>query len=129
MLGTYALSSGYYDAYYQKASQVRRLIRDEFARAFTQCDVILSPVCTSPAFKIGERINDPLAMYLNDIFTTSTNLAGLPGMSVPAGFSKEGLPIGVQLMAPHFEESRLFNVSSALEKDLGAVKSRRPHVI
>ncbi|HRK06385.1 MAG TPA: Asp-tRNA(Asn)/Glu-tRNA(Gln) amidotransferase subunit GatA [Pseudobdellovibrionaceae bacterium] len=129
MLGTYALSSGYYDAYYQKASQVRRLIRDEFTRAFTQCDVILSPVCTSPAFKIGERINDPLAMYLNDIFTTSTNLAGLPGMSVPAGFSKEGLPIGVQLMAPHFEESRLFNVSSVLEKDLGAAKSRRPHVI
>lgn len=129
MLGTYALSSGYYDAYYQKASQVRRLIRDEFLNAFASCDVILSPVCTSPAFKIGERINDPLQMYLNDIFTTSTNLAGLPGMSVPAGFSAGGLPIGVQLMARHFDEARMFNVSLALEGALGATKARRPHVI
>lgn len=129
MLGTYALSSGYYDAYYQKASQVRRLIRNEFLSAFESCDVILSPVCTSPAFKIGERINDPLEMYLNDIFTTSTNLAGLPGMSVPAGYSEKGLPIGVQLMTRHFDETRMFNVSLALENALGAVKARRPHVI
>jgi aspartyl-tRNA(Asn)/glutamyl-tRNA(Gln) amidotransferase subunit A len=129
MLGTYALSSGYYDAYYQKASQVRRLIRDEFLNAFKSCDVILSPVCTSPAFKVGERINDPLEMYLNDIFTTSTNLAGLPGMSVPVGYSKAGLPIGVQIMSRHFDEARMFNVSLALENSLNAVKARRPHVI
>lgn len=129
MLGTYALSSGYYDAFYQKASQVRRLIRNEFLSAFQSCDVILSPVCTSPAFKVGERINDPLEMYLNDIFTTSTNLAGLPGMSVPAGYSKAGLPIGVQLMTRHFDETRMFNVSLALENSLQAVKARRPNVI
>lgn len=129
MLGTYALSSGYYDAFYQKASQVRRLIRNEFLSAFQSCDVILSPVCTSPAFKVGERINDPLEMYLNDIFTTSTNLAGLPGMSVPAGYSKTGLPIGVQLMTRHFDETRMFNVSLALENSLQAVKARRPNVI
>lgn len=115
MLGTYALSSGYYDAYYQKAGQVRRLLRDEFLQAFEKCDVILSPVTTSPAFKLGERISNPLEMYLNDIFTTSTNLAGLPGMSVPVGFSKLGLPIGVQLMAKHFDEQRIFDVSQALE--------------
>ncbi|MBK7889638.1 MAG: Asp-tRNA(Asn)/Glu-tRNA(Gln) amidotransferase subunit GatA [Bdellovibrionales bacterium] len=129
MLGTYALSSGYYDAYYAKASQVRRLIRDEFLKAFESCDVILSPVCTSPAFKIGERINDPLEMYLNDIFTTSTNLAGLPGMSVPAGYSSKGLPIGVQLMGRHWDEAKMFNVSLAIENALGAAKARRPHVI
>lgn len=115
MLGTYALSSGYYDAYYQKAGQVRRLLRDEFLQAFEKCDVILSPVTTSPAFKLGERISNPLEMYLNDIFTTSTNLAGLPGMSVPVGFSRLGLPIGVQLMAKHFDEQRIFDVSKALE--------------
>ncbi len=120
MLGTYALSSGYYDAYYQKAGQVRRLLRDEFLKAFESCDVILSPVTTSPAFKIGSRISNPLEMYLNDIFTTSTNLAGLPGMSVPAGFSKDGLPIGVQLMANHFDEQRIFNVSLAIELELKA---------
>ena len=128
MLGTYALSTGYYDAYYQKASQVRRLLRDEFLKAFESCDVILSPVTTSPAFKIGERISNPLEMYLNDIFTTSTNLAGLPGMSVPAGFSKDGLPIGVQLMATHFNEQSIFDVSMALERAMKAGE-RVPHGI
>lgn len=128
MLGTYALSSGYYDAYYQKASQVRRLLRDEFLRAFESCDVLLSPVTTSPAFRIGERIADPLEMYLNDIFTTAANLAGLPGMSVPAGFSSNGLPIGVQLMAKHFDEQRIFDVSLALENTLPKYE-RVPHVI
>lgn len=127
MLGTYALSSGYYDAYYQKAGQVRRLLRDEFLRAFEKCDVILSPVTTSPAFKLGSRISNPLEMYLNDIFTTSTNLAGLPGMSVPAGFSQNGLPIGVQLMAKHFDEQSIFNVSSALEETLN-LRGRVPNV-
>ena len=120
MLGTYALSSGYYDAYYQKAGQVRRLLRDEFTKAFESCNVILSPVTTSPAFKLGESVSNPLEMYLNDIFTTSTNLAGLPGMSVPVGFSKDGLPIGVQLMAKHFDEQSIFNVSQALENDFRA---------
>lgn len=120
MLGTYALSSGYYDAYYQKAGQVRRLLRDEFLQAFERCDVILSPVTTTAAFKLGERVSNPLEMYLNDIFTTSTNLAGLPGMSVPAGFSRDGLPIGVQLMAKHFDEQRIFDVSLAIERGLKA---------
>jgi aspartyl-tRNA(Asn)/glutamyl-tRNA(Gln) amidotransferase subunit A len=120
MLGTYALSSGYYDAYYNKAGQVRRLLRDEFLKAFERCDVILSPVTTTPAFKIGTRVSNPLEMYLNDIFTTSTNLAGLPGMSVPVGFSSSGLPIGVQLMAKHFNEQSIFDVSLALETDFKA---------
>ncbi len=119
MLGTYCLSSGYYDAYYNKASQVRRLLRDQFLAAFKDVDVILTPVTTSPAFAIGGRITDPLAMYLNDIFTVSTNLAGLPGLSVPFGESKDGLPIGVQLMASHFEEQKLLNVGLNLENASG----------
>lgn len=117
MLGTYCLSSGYYDAYYNKACQVRRLLRAEFAEVFSKCDVILSPVTASPAFKIGARISDPLTMYLNDIFTVSTNLAGLPGLSVPFGRSSDGLPIGVQLIAKHFDEQTLLNVGLALEKN------------
>lgn len=128
MLGTYCLSSGYYDAYYNKACQVRRMLTDQFREAFKKCDVILSPVATHPAFKIGERISDPLAMYLNDIFTVSTNLAGLPGMSVPFGISKEGLPIGVQLTAPHFEEQKMLNVGFALEK-ASDFTGKVPHVI
>lgn len=127
MIGTYALSSGYYDAYYNKAGQVRRLLTQEFQAAFAKCDVILSPVSTTPAFKIGERIADPLAMYLNDIFTTSTNLAGLPGMSVPFGFSTQGMPIGVQLTATHFQEEKLFAVASALEAAAN-ISDRRPNV-
>ena len=126
MLGTYALSSGYYDAYYNKAGQVRRLLRDEFLKEFEKCDVILSPVATTPAFKIGTRVSNPLEMYLNDIFTTSTNLAGLPGMSVPVGFSSAGLPIGVQLMAKHFDEQSIFDVSLALETDFKAGE-KAPH--
>lgn len=127
MIGTYALSSGYYDAYYNKAGQVRRLLTQEFQNAFTSCDVILSPVSTTAAFKIGERIADPLSMYLNDIFTTSTNLAGLPGMSVPYGFSGQGMPIGVQLTASHFNEEKLFAVASALES-VANISERRPNV-
>lgn len=115
MLGTYALSSGYYDAYYRKACQVRRLIQNDFLNAFQKCDVMLSPVTPSPAFKINERVHNPLEMYLNDILTTSTNLAGLPGMSVPAGLNSEGLPVGVQLTAKHFEEQKIFNVAKAIE--------------
>lgn len=115
MLGTYCLSSGYFDAYYKKACQVRRILKNQFDQEFKKCDVLLSPVCTTPAFKIGERIDDPLSMYLNDLFTVSTNLAGLPGLSLPYGFSKENLPIGVQLMANSFEEKKMLNIAAALE--------------
>lgn len=118
MLGTFALSSGYYDAYYKKACQVRRLVKDSYDKVFQKCDVILSPVTTAPAFKIGERINNPLEMYLNDIYTISTNLAGLPGMSVPGGFSSTGMPIGVQITAPHWQEQKMFNAGYALEQAL-----------
>jgi aspartyl-tRNA(Asn)/glutamyl-tRNA(Gln) amidotransferase subunit A len=127
MLGTYCLSSGYYEAYYQKASQVRRLITSQYLEAFNNCDVILSPVTTSPAFKIGERVANPLEMYMNDIFTTSMNLAGLPALSVPFGMSSEGLPIGVQLTASHFEEQRMLNAAYALEL-ASSVKGVRPNV-
>ncbi len=118
MLGTFALSSGYYDAYYKKACQVRRLLRDDFVKAFQKCDVLLSAVYTTPAFKIGAKLSNPVEMYFNDIFTTSTNLAGLPGMSVPGGFSDDGLPIGVQLTASHFQEQKMLNVGYAIEQSL-----------
>ena len=128
ILGTYALSSGYYDAYYQKACQVRSLLRAQFLSAFESCDVMLSPVTLSPAFKIGSRVKSVLEMYMNDIFTTSTNLTGLPGMSVPCGFSEGGLPIGVQVTGKHFDEQSLLNVSYTLEKHLEK-PVRQPHVI
>lgn len=127
MLGTYCLSSGYYDAYYNKACQVRRLLRQQYLDVFKQCDVLLSPVTTSPAFKVGECSSDPLKMYLNDIFTTSTNLAGLPGMSVPFGMSDDGLPIGIQLTGAHFDEQKMLNVAYTLES-FSAVKGKTPHV-
>jgi aspartyl-tRNA(Asn)/glutamyl-tRNA(Gln) amidotransferase subunit A len=125
MIGTYALSSGYYDAYYKKASQVRALIKRDFEEAFKQCDVILTPTSPTPAFKIGEKTEDPLQMYLSDIFTISANLAGIPGISVPCGFTREGLPIGVQFLAGHFEEGKLIQISSAFEKHANLEK-RRP---
>ncbi len=127
MLGTYCLSSGYYDAYYNKACRVRRLLREQYLEVFKTCDALLSPVTTSPAFKVGERSSDPLKMYLNDIFTTATNLAGLPGMSVPFGFSDGGLPIGVQLTGAHFEEQKILNIAYALES-VSPTKGRKPHV-
>lgn len=127
MLGTYCLSSGYYDAYYNKACQVRRLLRDQYREAFKKCDAILSPVTTSAAFKIGERVYDPLTMYMNDIFTTATNLAGLPGMSVPFGTSDEGLPIGVQLTGSYFEEQKILNIAAYLESE-SLAKGKTPHV-
>lgn len=117
MLGTYCLSSGYYDAYYLKACQVRRLLRDQFVEAFKECDVLMGPVTSSPAFQLGSRISDPLTMYLNDIFTVSTSLAGLPGISVPYGISPEGLPIGIQLIANHFDEQSMLNFASVLEQE------------
>ncbi len=107
MLGTYALSAGYYEAYYQKALKVRRLIRQDFDRAFEEVDLIVGPVTPTPAFKLGERIDDPLAMYLFDLYTVGANLTGIPGMSIPCGFSAAGLPIGLHLQAPPFEEERL----------------------
>ncbi len=118
MLGTFALSSGYYDAYYKKACQVRRLLREDFVKAFSKCDVIMGPVFTTPAFKVGEKINNPLQMYMNDIYTVSANLAGIPGMSVPGGYSQEGLPVGIQINAAHFEEQKMLNVAYAIEKAL-----------
>ncbi len=116
ILGTYALSAGYYDAYYGKASQVRTLIGEDFKTAFESCDVLLSPVAPTPAFKIGEKINDPLTMYLSDIFTLSANLAGIPGISLPCGLSSKGLPIGLQLLGNHFSEETLIKVAYNFEK-------------
>jgi aspartyl-tRNA(Asn)/glutamyl-tRNA(Gln) amidotransferase subunit A len=116
ILGTYSLSAGYYDAYYGKASQVRTLIVRDFNKAFETCDVILAPVAPTPAFKLGAMTDDPLTMYLSDIFTLSANLAGIPGISVPCGFSSEGLPIGLQIMARHFEEGKLFKVAYNFER-------------
>jgi len=117
MLGTYALSSGYYDAYYLKAAKVRTLITNDFKTAFQECDAILSPVAPTPPFKIGERIDDPMQMYLTDVFTIPVNMAGLPGLSVPGGLSRDGLPIGIQLIAPHFEEGRLLQLGAAFQKE------------
>ncbi len=115
IIGTYCLSAGYYDAYYGKASQVRTLITDDFRRAFKTCDVIVCPVAPTAAFKIGEKSDDPLTMYLSDIFTISANLAGIPGMSVPCGFTTDGLPIGLQILGNHFDEQMLLKVGYAFE--------------
>ena len=115
MLGTFALSSGYYDAYYKKASEVRRLIRNDFMKAFQDVDVILGPVTPTPPFKLGEKLQDPLKMYLSDVYTISANLVGLPGLSLPAGFTPGGLPLGVQLLGRPFEETNLLKVAHFLE--------------
>ena len=125
MIGTYALSSGYYDAYYRKASQVRALIRNDFDEVFRTCDVLMTPTTPTPAFRIGEKTEDPIQMYLSDIFTISANLAGIPGISVPCGFTTEGLPIGVQFLAGHFREGRLLQCASAYEKQ-ARIEKRRP---
>ncbi|MCG8642087.1 MAG: Asp-tRNA(Asn)/Glu-tRNA(Gln) amidotransferase subunit GatA [Desulfobacterales bacterium] len=116
IIGTYSLSAGYYDAYYGRASKVRTLIMKDFATAFQGCDFILSPVAPAPAFKIGENSDDPLTMYLSDIFTLSANMAGIPGLSVPAGFSSQGLPIGVQLMGKRFDEFSVLKAGYGLEQ-------------
>lgn len=115
MLGTYALSAGYYDAYYLKALKVRRRIREDFDEAFREVDVIAGPVSPTPAFPIGDKADDPLAMYLNDIYTISANLAGIPGISVPVGSNAAGLPLAIQFQAPLFEEGRLLQLASAVE--------------
>ncbi len=116
MLGTYALSSGYKDAYYLKALKVRRLIRDDFDRAFARCDVVMGPTSPTPAFKIGERSSDPLQMYLSDICTISCNLAGITGISIPCGFTRSGLPIGLQILAAPFEEEKLLRIARMHEQ-------------
>lgn len=126
MLGTYALSSGYYDAYYLKAQKVRSLISDDFKKAFEKCDVIVTPTVPSPAFKIGEKFADPLQMYLSDIFTISCNLAGLPGISIPCGFSAEGLPIGLQILGNHFDEGTVLRAAHAYEQATEWHKKRAP---
>ena len=118
IIGTYALSSGYYDAYYKKASQVRTQITADFKKVFETCDVLASPVTPTPAWKLGEKIDDPLSMYLSDILTISANLAGIPGISVPCGFSGAGLPIGLQVQGAHFQEEKLLKVAHNLEKRL-----------
>jgi aspartyl-tRNA(Asn)/glutamyl-tRNA(Gln) amidotransferase subunit A len=117
LLGTYALSAGYYDAYYLRAQKIRALIRRDFDQAFAAgVDAVVSPTSPTPAFKLGEKIDDPLAMYLNDIYTVPANLAGLPGISVPCGFSKAGLPIGLQLIGRPFEEATLLRIARAAER-------------
>jgi aspartyl-tRNA(Asn)/glutamyl-tRNA(Gln) amidotransferase subunit A len=127
MLGTYVLSSGYYDAYYLKAQQVRSLIREDFARAFGRCDAVVTPTAPTPAFRLGEKVDDPLAMYLNDIYTVTANLAGIPGLSVPCGLSSAGLPIGMQLLGPHWSEPVLFRLADAYER--AAPFDTRPRVV
>jgi aspartyl-tRNA(Asn)/glutamyl-tRNA(Gln) amidotransferase subunit A len=115
MLGTYALRAGYYDAYYLRAQKVRTLIKRDFDEAFKQCDVIVAPTAPTTAFKLGEKVSDPLQMYLNDVFTIPVNLAGLPAMSIPCGFA-QGLPIGLQLIAPPLGEETLFAVAGAFQR-------------
>ena len=117
MLGTYALSSGYYDAYYLKALKVRNLIRSDFTGAFEKCDCIVMPVAPTTAFKIGEKTDDPLQMYLSDIYTISANLAGIPGISIPCGFDESNLPIGLQILAPAFGEEKLLRIAQMFERE------------
>jgi aspartyl-tRNA(Asn)/glutamyl-tRNA(Gln) amidotransferase subunit A len=127
MLGTYALSSGYYEAYYRKAQQVRTLIKQDFERAFQEVDAIVTPTSPTVAFKVGEKSADPLQMYLSDIFTISVNLAGVPGISIPCGFARNNLPIGLQLIGKHFDEESLLKVAYAYEQATEWHK-RRPNL-
>jgi aspartyl-tRNA(Asn)/glutamyl-tRNA(Gln) amidotransferase subunit A len=116
MLGTYVLSAGYYDAYYLKAQKVRTLVARDFANAFEQVDAIVAPVSPFPAFRLGEKVNDPISMYLSDIYTITGDLAGIPCMSVPCGRTSEGLPVGLQILTRHFNETLMFRVADAYEK-------------
>jgi aspartyl-tRNA(Asn)/glutamyl-tRNA(Gln) amidotransferase subunit A len=115
MLGTYSLSSGYYDAYYRKAQQVRTLLTRDFLNAFAEVDALVCPVTPTPAFKLGEKTDDPLQMYLEDIYSVAASLAGICGISVPCGNTTGGLPIGVQILAKHFNESTMLRVATAIE--------------
>lgn len=116
MLGTYALSSGYYDAYYKKAQQLRALVKQDFDRVFKEVDILISPTCPNTAFEIGSKADDPLEMYLTDVATISANLAGIPGISVPAGFDSTGMPIGLQILTPQLQEAKLFNAAYKFEQ-------------
>ncbi|SHN27312.1 Asp-tRNA(Asn)/Glu-tRNA(Gln) amidotransferase subunit GatA [Gracilibacillus kekensis] len=116
MLGTFALSSGYYDAYYKKAQKVRTLIKNDFEKIFAEYDVVIGPTTPTPAYKVGEKIDDPLTMYTDDVLTTPVNLAGLPGISLPCGFSSKGLPIGLQIIGKHFDESMIYRTAYAYEQ-------------
>jgi aspartyl-tRNA(Asn)/glutamyl-tRNA(Gln) amidotransferase subunit A len=118
IIGTYALSSGYYDAYYGSAQKVRTLIQRDFNAAFEQADVLVSPTAPTTAFKFGEKLDDPLAMYLNDVATIPANLAGVPGMSLPAGLSDDSMPVGFQILAPIREDARMYRIGAALEAAL-----------
>ncbi|TAE80726.1 MAG: Asp-tRNA(Asn)/Glu-tRNA(Gln) amidotransferase subunit GatA [Alphaproteobacteria bacterium] len=122
MIGTYVLSAGYYDAYYKKAQRVRGCIINDFREAFEKVDVILTPTAPSAAFKIGEKMDDPVTMYLNDVFTVPASMAGIPAMAIPAGLNKAGLPLGLQLLGRSFDEVTLFKVAAAMERDLGFVR-------
>jgi len=124
MLGTYALSAGYYEAYYKKGQQVRTLIKRDFEEAFKSVDVIATPTAPTAAFKIGEKSADPLQMYLSDIFTISVNLAGIPGISIPCGFTKDNLPVGLQLLGKHFDEERILHAAFAYEQAMEWHKKR-----
>ncbi|MCK4812873.1 MAG: Asp-tRNA(Asn)/Glu-tRNA(Gln) amidotransferase GatCAB subunit A, partial [Candidatus Marinimicrobia bacterium] len=115
MLGTYVLSSGYYDAYYARAQKVRRLIYEDFQTALKTVDTIILPTCPTPPFKLGEHLDDPISMYLSDIFTVSINIAGIPGLSVPIGHSEKGLPIGMQIMGNLYEEARILQLGNTIE--------------
>ena len=119
MIGTYVLSAGYYDAYYLRAQRVRTLIARDFTQAFEGCDVVLTPTSPFPAFAIGEKMDDPVAMYINDVFTVPSSLAGLPGISLPAGLSADGLPLGLQLIGRPFDEETLFRAADVLERQAG----------
>src|ERR1019366_8116586 len=116
MLGTYVLSHGYYDAYYLKAQKVRALVLRDFTTAFASVDAIVAPVSPFPAFKIGEKVDDPMAMYLSDIYTITGSLAGIPCMSVPCGSTSDGLPVGLQILSNHFDEHKMFCLADAFEK-------------
>ncbi|MEK6718321.1 MAG: amidase family protein, partial [candidate division NC10 bacterium] len=124
MLGTYALSAGYYDAYYLKALRVRTLIRQDFIEVFKRCDVVVTPTSPTPAFKFGEKTDDPLQMYLSDIFTISGNLAGVPGLNVNCGFTKSGLPIGLQIIGKPFDEETILRVAHTYEQATSWHKQR-----
>ncbi|MBU4310837.1 hypothetical protein KKD34_04630 [bacterium] len=128
MLGTYALSAGYYDAYYLKAQKVRTLVKEDIDKALEKCDCLITPTSPTPSFKIGEKINDPLKMYLSDIFTISTNLAWIPGISVPCGFTKKGLPIGLQILAKPFAEETILKVAYTYEQNTEWHKRKPPLV-
>jgi aspartyl-tRNA(Asn)/glutamyl-tRNA(Gln) amidotransferase subunit A len=116
MLGTYALSAGYYDAYYLKAQRVRTLLTRDFEQAFSKVDAIVTPTSPTAAFKLGDKVDDPLAMYLADIYTVTANLAGIPGVSIPCGETKEKLPIGLQILGRHFDEATILRVAKAYEQ-------------